>query len=333
VAAGSFYYPGRDWPARGRGLVVAQELVLAGQVADAGVCAVALADGVGWHRDAGGVEGGDADGNVHHGLLDLAQLAPALRVTRGERSRLPEKRSSNQCLGVSVLTERLAESGQAGPERSVDDVEPPGPADGRSRLSDADMIRASLRDPSRFGEIFDRYADDILRYANARLGSDLAEDVTAETFLAAFRARSRYDLSRGNARPWLYGIAIRQIGKHARAERRYRDALSRVQAEMVAADFGDRVADRVTAEQLRPRLAAVLSGLPRQDRELLLLVAWADLTYEESAQALGISLSAVKSRLHRIRKQTRQALGETNPALPDDDIAITPQKNQQTCHG
>jgi RNA polymerase sigma factor (sigma-70 family) len=190
--------------------------------------------------------------------------------------------------------------------------------------SDADIVRASIRDPSRFGKIFDRYADDILRYAGARLGGDLAEDVTAETFLAAFRARGGYDLSRENARPWLYGIAIRQIGKHRRAERRYLQALTRVHAEAVAdavtADFGDRVADRVTAEQLRPRLSAVLAGLTRQDRELLLLVAWTDLTYEESAQALGASVSAVRSRLHRIRVRTRQALGETNPALPSDDI-------------
>jgi RNA polymerase sigma-70 factor (ECF subfamily) len=180
-------------------------------------------------------------------------------------------------------------------------------------MSDADIVRASIRDPGRFGEIFDRYAGDILRYASARLGVDLAEDVTAETFLAAFRARAVYDQSRENARPWLYGIAVRQIGKHRRAEHRYLHALSRVQAETVTADFGDRVADRVTAEQLRPRLTAVLSGLPRQDRELLLLVAWTDLTYEESAQALGVSVSAVKSRLHRIRVRTRQALGETSP--------------------
>ena len=143
-------------------------------------------------------------------------------------------------------------------------------------------------------KIFDRYADDIVRYASARLGRDLAEDVTAETFLAAFRARGRYDLSRGNARPWLYGIAIRQIGKHGRAEHRYRQALTRVQFDTVAADFGDRVADRVTAEQLRPRLVAVLSELSRQDRELLLLVAWTDLTYQEAALALGMSVSAVK---------------------------------------
>jgi RNA polymerase sigma factor (sigma-70 family) len=232
-----------------------------------------------------------------------------------------------------VLTGRLGKSGQAGAGMPADDGERAGPAGGGPRLSDADIVTASIPDPGRFGEIFDRYAGDILRYTSARLGSDLAEDVTAETFLAAFRARSRYDLSRENARPWLYGIAIRQIGKHTRAERRYRRALSRVQAETVTADFGDRVADRVTAEQLRPRLSAVLSGLRRQDRELLLLVAWTDLTYEESAQALGVSASAVKSRLHRIRARTRQALGETNPALPGEESAIAPQQNQETHRG
>jgi len=232
----------------------------------------------------------------------------------------------------AVLTERLAASDQAQPGILAADVQPAGPA-GLPRPSDAEIVRASLRSPSRFGEIFDRYADDILRYASSRLGSDLAEDITAETFLAAFRARGRYDLSRDNARPWLYGIAIRQIGKHARAERRYRDALSRVQAERVSADFGDRVADQVTAEQLRPRLAAVLSALPRQDRELLLLVAWTDLSYEESAQALGVSVSAVKSRLHRIRRRTRAALGQINPALADDDVDITPHRNQENRRG
>jgi RNA polymerase sigma factor (sigma-70 family) len=234
---------------------------------------------------------------------------------------------------AAVLTRRLGKSGPGGLAPPAGDAARAGPAGGEPCLSDADIVAASIRDPGCFAEIFDRYADDILRYAGARLGSDLAEDVTAETFLAAFRARARYDTSRGNARPWLYGIAIRQIGKHTRAERRYRQALSRVQAETVTADFGDRVADRVTAEQLRPRLSAVLSGLPRRDRELLLLVAWTDLTYEESAQALGVSTSAVKSRLHRIRARTRQALGGTNPALPGDQRSVTPPKNLETYRG
>ncbi len=57
-----------------------------------------------------------------------------------------------------------------------------------------------------------------------------------------------------------------------------RRAIARLPAEGVPADFGDRSVERVTAEQLRPQLAATLAALSRQDRELLLLVAWVDLT-------------------------------------------------------
>jgi RNA polymerase sigma-70 factor (ECF subfamily) len=179
--------------------------------------------------------------------------------------------------------------------------------------SDAELIEGSLRDPGRFAEIFDRHGGEILRYAHARLGPDLAEDITAETFLAAFRRRDSYDTSRADARPWLYGIAVRLIGKHRRAEARYRQMLLSVPSDRLTEDFGDRSAERVTAEGLRPRLVAVLGGLPRQDRELLLLIAWAGLTYEESAQVMGITVSAVRSRLNRIRVRTRAALGGANP--------------------
>ena len=122
--------------------------------------------------------------------------------------------------------------------------------------------------------IFDRHADAILRYAHARLGPDLAEDVLAETFLALFARRASYDQSRPNCLPWLYGIAIRQIGKHRRAEHRSREAMARLPVEAVALDTDDRCLDRVDAQALRPRLMSVLSGLTRQDRELLLLIAW-----------------------------------------------------------
>jgi len=189
------------------------------------------------------------------------------------------------------------------------------------QLSDAVLIEGSLRDPGCFGAIFDRHADAILRFACARLGPDLGEEVTAETFLAAFGRRSNYDLSRADARPWLYGIAVRQIGKHRRAEARQRRMLESVPKELLTDDFGDRCAERVTAEQLRPRLTGVLNGLPRRDRELLLLIAWAELSYAESADALGVSVSAVRSRLHRIRARARKALGEANPANIDEETS------------
>jgi DNA-directed RNA polymerase specialized sigma24 family protein len=147
--------------------------------------------------------------------------------------------------------------------------------------SDAELIERSRREPDCFAAIFDRHAAEILRYVHARLGPDLAEDVTAETFLAAFRRRR---------------------------------LLQTAPADRGTEDPGDRSADLVTAQQLRPQLAAVLNGLPARDRELLLLIAWAGLTYEESAQALGISTGAVRSRLNRIQVRTRHELGGANPA-------------------
>jgi RNA polymerase sigma-70 factor (ECF subfamily) len=192
-------------------------------------------------------------------------------------------------------------------------------------LSDASIIARSLREPSWFAEIFRRHGTEIVRYVHARLGPDLAEDVAADTFLAAFRYRDRYDVSQAEARPWLYGIAVRQIGKHQRAEARYRRAIARLPVDQVPADFSDRSVERVAAEQLRPQLSATLAALPRQDRELL-LVAWADLTYAEAAQALELTVSAVRSRLNRIRVKTRRALSDAHPA-PRDEAAGTDEEN------
>jgi RNA polymerase sigma factor (sigma-70 family) len=188
-----------------------------------------------------------------------------------------------------------------------------------TQASDADLIARSLAEPDLFTAVFDRHSAEILRYAYARLGPELAEDVTAETFLDAFRRRSTYDCAWSDARPWLYGIAVRQIGRHRRVEARRLRLLRSALADGPIEDHSDRAAERVTAERLAPKLAAVVAALPQQDRELLLLIAWAELSYAEVATALGTTASAVKSRLHRIRVKLRQELGGSNPMNEEND--------------
>ncbi|MBB6344489.1 RNA polymerase sigma factor [Nonomuraea muscovyensis] len=179
-------------------------------------------------------------------------------------------------------------------------------------LDDSVLIERSLSDPESFASLFDRHAEEIHRYAARRLGAELADDVTGEVFLAAFRGRARYDRSWPDSRPWLYGIATKVVAQHRRAERRRNHALSKVSAERPGT-FDERSADRVTAEQLQPKLARALTRLSAAERDLLLLVAWADLTYEEAAVALGVPVGTVRSRLHRLRVKLRRALGAANP--------------------
>ncbi|GAB2871899.1 RNA polymerase sigma factor [Actinoallomurus bryophytorum] len=184
---------------------------------------------------------------------------------------------------------------------------------GAGEVHDSRTISASLTDPERFAEIFHRHWDEIHRYIARRLGPEPAEDVGAETFTVAFRNRGRYDLTRTDARPWLYGIATNLIGQHRRAERRRHRLLARTGADRVSASFTDSSDARVTAERLGPRVASVLAGLPAGERDLLLLIAWADLTYEEAAEALGVPMGTVRSRLHRVRKKIRRAFGDIDP--------------------
>lgn len=178
---------------------------------------------------------------------------------------------------------------------------------------DATVIERSWHEPETFAELYDRHAGPIHRYVSRRLGDEMADDVVADTFLAAFRVRQRYDLNRADARPWLYGIAANMIGKHRRAELRRLRTLARTGAEPVTDGPSDLVDSRVAAAAVRRDLLRALAGLPAGDREVLLLIAWAELSYEETAAALGIPLGTVRSRLNRARRKVREALGGQDP--------------------
>ena len=180
--------------------------------------------------------------------------------------------------------------------------------------ADARVIEQSWTQPERFAAIFERYFSQIHQYLAGRVGGKTADDLAAEVFVVAFAQRQRYDLARGCARPWLYGIATNLIGTHWRQEQRRYRALARTDARQVSPSDEDLVADRVSASAVGPALAAALAALEAGDRDVLLLVALADLGNREVAQALGIPYGTVGSRLNRARKRLREALGGANPA-------------------
>lgn len=173
---------------------------------------------------------------------------------------------------------------------------------------DATIIEESIREPDRFAAIFDRHAVHIRDYLARRLGRQVADDVLAETFLQAFRQRDRYDTARPEARPWLYGIATNLARQHQRAEiRAYRLRAGAV-PDPNPEGHADRVAAQVTAAAMRRCLAAALEQLSVTEREVLLLIAWEDLSYDEVARALDIPIGTVRSRLYRARQHVRGAL-------------------------
>ncbi|MEU7749209.1 RNA polymerase sigma factor [Nonomuraea sp. NPDC049158] len=183
----------------------------------------------------------------------------------------------------------------------------------RDTITDANGapgMSVSARPGIDLDRIFDEHFAEIHRYIARRLSTDDADDLAAEVFLVA--AKGGYEASRGEARPWLYGIATKLISRHRRSEIRRWKALSRT-SEREAQSHEDATLTRVAAGKLTGRLAGALAGLNRGDRDVVLLVALGGLAHREVAAALEIPSGTVASRLNRARKQLRTALGDTNP--------------------
>jgi RNA polymerase sigma-70 factor (ECF subfamily) len=182
------------------------------------------------------------------------------------------------------------------------------PALGIDPDSDAHAIERSRDASEPFRLIFERHVDAVHRFLCVRVGPDEAEDLTAETFAIAWRKRSAYAPIATTARPWLLGIAARLARDHERAQGRRRRAFARSAERGVAND--DAAEARLDAGRLATQLAGALATLRREDRDVVLLFALGDLSYEEIAIALEIKPGTVRSRLHRSRARLAAELPE-----------------------
>jgi RNA polymerase sigma factor (sigma-70 family) len=168
-------------------------------------------------------------------------------------------------------------------------------------------LRARLRagDSAAFGQVFDDHAAQVYRHALRVTASwATAEDVVSLTFLEAWRLRESVRPDGDSVLPWLLGIATNVLRNTRRAARRHSAAMSRLHAETVP-DHADEVADRMHDAD---RLAAVTAALKRlrpAERDVFTLVVWSGLDYAQAAEALGVPIGTIRSRLNRARARLR----------------------------
>jgi len=173
------------------------------------------------------------------------------------------------------------------------------------RLTDDELITASVEAPEQFAAIFDRHYVSIRRYLSRRLPHALAEELASEVFAVGFDRRSSYRAGISDARPWLLGIAANLLRHHRRTEHRALRAFAEAGKDPLS-PWADKSRDEDGS--VAPEVAEALASLNAKDRELLFLFAYADLTYEELSRALETPIGTVRSRLHRARKRLRDRL-------------------------
>jgi len=166
--------------------------------------------------------------------------------------------------------------------------------------------------PELIGVLYERHARSVFRFLSRRAGPAAAEDLLSDVFVAALQARGRVVAhDSGSALPWLYGIAANVLRHHFRDR-----AAGGTPAHDAGVDW-DAVEARLDAQSQRGQLRLALSTLSPAERDLLLLVAWEELTPAEAARVVGISQVAARSRLHRARMRAARALQSAAGPFPD----------------
>lgn len=178
-------------------------------------------------------------------------------------------------------------------------------------LTDGAIIAASLFEPHSFSTVFDRHFTAIHRYLARRADRHVADDLASQTFVVAFERRASFRSDEQDARPWLYGIATNLLRNHRRGELRRHQGDVAIQTAGVDAGAASDAFAQVESSEQRTVLAHALAQVDPDQRDVLLLYAWAELSYEEIAASLSIPVGTVRSRLSRARTQLKALLADT----------------------
>jgi RNA polymerase sigma-70 factor (ECF subfamily) len=170
--------------------------------------------------------------------------------------------------------------------------------------SDAELIGRSLAgDGQAFMEVIARHEAAVGAYLARRAGREAAEDLLGDVWVAAFESRRTYDRSFAEARPWLYGVALNRLRRYWRS-RPAEDLMPDVTSLATGWDPWPAVDARVDTQAV---LLSALARLKPEEREVLTLVAWEDLTVADAARALGLPAGTARRLLHQARMALRNA--------------------------
>ncbi len=166
-------------------------------------------------------------------------------------------------------------------------------------------------------ELYDRHARELHRYLALRVDTAIADDLVSEAFLIAWERRATFDPARAGVKAWLFGIGTNLMRQHVRSEGRRLRAWARDHGRRAVADHvDDRTASVVDAKSLMCDLSEALAELRPEERDVLLMVAWADLSAAEVAEVTETPVATVRTRLFRARAKLRARINEQEG---DDD--------------
>jgi RNA polymerase sigma-70 factor (ECF subfamily) len=177
--------------------------------------------------------------------------------------------------------------------------------------SDAELLAAAKSEREAFGAFYRRHVTAVLAFCVRRSDAEAGADLTAETFATALLRSGDFDARRGEASAWLFGIARNLVANYHRTGAIQRRAQRRLGMERVTVepDDLDRIENLASPDVSAQVLAESLTALPDDLRVAVVARVVQNRTYDEIAEASGVSSVAARKRVSRGLAALRQRLG------------------------
>jgi RNA polymerase sigma-70 factor (ECF subfamily) len=163
------------------------------------------------------------------------------------------------------------------------------------------LLAARKGDVDAFGLVVEAFQKPVFNLCYRMLGNaEDAEDAAQESFWRAFQGLSKYDFQRPFG-TWILSIAAHYCIDRLRRKRPILLSLESLLPEDDAPDETPDPEDQIHRKQEQEAVQELLAQLGREERAMIIMRYWNDMSYDEIARSLRVSVGAVKSRLHRAR--------------------------------